>query len=153
MGTALPGHVEVHANSGHEPLALSVVNDRAALEPARQAVLDFLLPHALGRHALFNVELILEETLTNVIRHAFTDDAKHQINLSLQVEPGEIVMRFEDDGIAFNPLNARPTPLPTSIDEAAPGGHGLMLVRKHANSIAYERRDGRNCLTIRVARA
>jgi serine/threonine-protein kinase RsbW len=149
----LPDRVGIQTSANGEHLALSLVNDRSALEPARQAVLKFLLPHALGRHALFNVELILEETLTNVIRHAFTDDAAHPIDLSVEVETGEIVMRFEDHGIAFNPLDARPTPLPTSIDDAAPGGLGLMLVRKHANSIAYERRDGHNCLTIRVARA
>lgn len=149
----MPDRAGVHASATGEQLTLRLVNDLSALEPARQAVLRFLVPHALGRDALFNVELILEETLTNLIRHAFTDDAERQIDLSLQVEPGEIVMRFEDDGIEFNPLDAREPLLPTSIDDAAPGGLGLLLMRKHARSIAYERRDGRNYLTIGVARA
>jgi anti-sigma regulatory factor (Ser/Thr protein kinase) len=41
--------------------------------------------------------------------------------------------------------------MPSSIDIAVPGGLGLMLVRKFAQSMSYERTDGRNCLRIRIA--
>lgn len=133
-------------------LLLTLTNDRDGFDETRLAVLRLLAPHAPSPQLLFNVELILEETLMNVIWHAFPDDETHPITLSVQVEPDDIVMHFEDDGIAFDPLLAPAPTLPTSIDKAVPGGLGLMLVRKFARSVHYERNAGRNCLTVRVAR-
>ncbi|MFM9915524.1 MAG: ATP-binding protein [Rhizobacter sp.] len=139
------------ADGSHLQLTLS--NDRAGFDETRLAVLRLLTPHGPSPQLLFNVELILEETLMNVIWHAFPDSEAHSIAMSVQVEPEDIVMRFEDDGIAFDPLLASAPQLPTSIDRAVPGGLGLMLVRKFARSVAYQRIDDRNCLTVRVARA
>lgn len=134
-------------------LRLTLPNDREAFGAARVVVLDFLAAHATGEQALFAVELVLEEALMNVISHAFTDAARHDIDLRVQIEPETIAMHFEDDGIAFDPLQAAEPTLPKSIDEAVPGGLGLMLVRKFSRSVAYERRSGRNHLTVNVARA
>lgn len=133
-------------------LRLTLPNDREAFAAARQAVMDFLAAHAASEQTLFAVELVLEETLMNVIWHAFRDDAKHDIELRVRIDPEAIEMHFEDDGIAFDPLQAAEPTLPASIDEAVPGGLGLMLVRKFSRSIAYQRRDERNHLTITVAR-
>lgn len=133
-------------------LRLTLPNDREAFGAARQAVMDFLAAHSTGEQTLFAVELVLEESLMNVIWHAFDDDAKHDIDLRVQIVPEAIEMHFEDDGMAFDPLQAAEPTLPESIDEAVPGGLGLMLVRKFSRSIAYERRGERNHLTISVAR-
>ena len=133
-------------------LMLTLTNDRDGFDETRHAVLRLLAPHGPSPQLLFSVELILEETLMNVIWHAFPDKEAHAISLSVRVEPEDIVMHFEDDGVAFDPLRAAPPKLPTSIDDAVPGGLGLMLVRKFARSVAYERNAGRNCLTVRVAR-
>jgi serine/threonine-protein kinase RsbW/sigma-B regulation protein RsbU (phosphoserine phosphatase) len=135
-----------------EPLRLSLANDRSVLEPTRGAVLSLLESHGVGRQALFNAELILEEVLTNLIKYAFTDGAPHRIELMVELEPDEIVLRFEDDGKLFNPLDAPAPTIPGSIEEAVPGGLGLVLVRRFAKWVDYERRDGRNRLTIGVSK-
>lgn len=133
-------------------LRLTLPNDREAFGAARQAVFDFLAAHDTSEQTRFAVELVLEETLMNVIWHAFDDDARHDIDLRVQIQPDAIAMHFEDGGKAFDPLQAAAPTLPTSIDEAVPGGLGLMLVRKFSRSIAYERRGERNHLSITVAR-
>ena len=142
-----------HSEAGDgQQLLLTLANDREGFDQTRLAVLQHLAPHGASQQLLFKVELILEETLMNVIWHAFPDNEVHPITMSVQVEPEDIVMHFEDDGMAFDPLLAPAPKLPTSIEKAVPGGLGLMLVRKYARSVAYERRAGRNCLTVRVAR-
>lgn len=133
-------------------LSLTLKNRREGLDAARRTVIEFLASHEPSPRLLFNIELILEETLMNVIWHAYADGAEHRISLSVRVEDDDIVMRFEDDGIPFDPLRARTPTLPTSIDEAVPGGLGLMLVRKFSKAVDYERDGHRNCLTLRVAR-
>jgi anti-sigma regulatory factor (Ser/Thr protein kinase) len=146
------GAASVSWHTQDAQLLLTLANDRDAFDATRQAVLDFLNPYAPSEQALFNIELILEESLMNVIWHAFSDQADHRIDLLVQVDPQQIVLRFEDDGIAFDPLQASEPVLPTSLDDAVPGGLGLMLVRKFAKSVAYERSGDRNRLTIAVAR-
>ncbi len=133
-------------------LLLTLANRRDALDETRTRVIHWLQRHAPTPKLVFNVELILEETLMNVIWHAHTDQAEHLIRLAVQVDADDVVLRFEDDGVPFDPLQATPPAVPTSIDDAVPGGLGLMLVRKCSRSVVYQRVDGNNCLTVRVAR-
>ncbi|WP_310389473.1 ATP-binding protein, partial [Roseateles sp.] len=94
------------------------------------------------------LELVLEESLMNISLHAFNDAGPHQIGLQVWHDGQAIHLRFEDDGRAFDPRQAEAPVLPTSIAEAAPGGLGLLLVRKQARAVDYARVDGRNQLTI-----
>jgi anti-sigma regulatory factor (Ser/Thr protein kinase) len=134
-------------------LALQLPNDAAALEPARRALLEFLAPHAPSVQAVYTLELVLEEVLTNQIKYANADAAGPQNSLTVTLEPGVALLQFEDSGVAFDPLQASDPKLPSSIDEARVGGLGLMLVRHFAKSAHYERVDGRNRLCIGVALA
>ena len=133
-------------------LQLTLTNDRAAFETARQAVLGLLGPLQMDPAVLYGVELILEETLMNVIWHAYTDDGEHLIELGVKVDAQDVVMHFADDGRHFDPLQAVQAPPPSSIGDAVPGGLGLKLVKEYARSVTYDRNGGRNELTIRVAR-
>jgi anti-sigma regulatory factor (Ser/Thr protein kinase) len=133
-------------------LVLTLPNERGAFEETRQAVLTYFEAHRPSAKLLYGIELVLEETLMNVIWHAFNDGGRHLIELTVEVHPDEVEMRFEDGGIAFDPLTQADPTLPSSIDDATPGGLGLMLVRKFAKTIAYARDGDRNRLTICLAR-
>jgi serine/threonine-protein kinase RsbW len=134
-------------------LALSVPARIDALEPCQRAVRDFLAPHGLGSQAIHNVELVLEETLVNVISYGYADARGHTIDLSVEVEPAQVLLAFEDDGVEFDPRGAGAAPTaPVTIDNAPTGGRGLLLVRNAARSIDYQRAGGRNRLTVGVAR-
>jgi serine/threonine-protein kinase RsbW len=125
----------------------------AALEPARSAVLEFLAPYALPARLLYKLELVLEETLMNRVWHAHPDGGSHHTDLEVGVHADAVELRFEDDGIAFNPLLAADPVVPNSLVAAVPGGFGLMLTRKAASQCSYERLQGRNVFTVRLARA
>jgi anti-sigma regulatory factor (Ser/Thr protein kinase) len=133
-------------------LRLSLPNRLESLETARLALLAYLAPQSLVPKVLFNVELVLEESLMNAVLHAFKDAGQHLIELSAWWDDAAVYLRFEDDGQAFDPAQAAEPVLPTSIAEASPGGLGLMLVRKRAQSVTYVRAEGRNCLTIALDR-
>ncbi len=61
----------------------------------------------------------------------------------------EITVEIEDDGRAFDPFDAPPPDLTSSIEERAIGGLGVHLVRSLTDDASYERRDGRNIVTLR----
>jgi anti-sigma regulatory factor (Ser/Thr protein kinase) len=101
-----------------------------------------------------NAELVFEEVVSNVIRHGSIDGRTHQIELSLTCDAREILLTFEDDGEAFDPLD-RPMPiLPKSLEEARLGGLGILLMRKASTGLHYERTsDQKNRLIVTIAAA
>jgi serine/threonine-protein kinase RsbW len=60
-----------------------------------------------------------------------------------------VTAEVEDDGRAFNPLEAAAPNLDASIDERPIGGLGIHLVRSVMTSVEYRRQDGRNVLTMK----
>jgi anti-sigma regulatory factor (Ser/Thr protein kinase) len=145
--------LQEHSGSRRETLRLKLASRFDALEAARLGVLRFLAPHHPSPRALYAVELVLEEALTNTIKYAFPDGANHEIDLTVGIEADGIVLRFEDDGVAFDPLQAPPPRVPSTIEEAVPGGLGIALLRRHCSAADYRRLGDRNVLTVRVSSA
>jgi serine/threonine-protein kinase RsbW len=133
-------------------MRLTLANRLDALEPARQAVEAFLAPAALSPQVVYKLELVLEEVFMNLLWHAFKDGAEHRIELTVDLLPEAVVLQFEDDGVAFDPTQATEPALPASLAEAPIGGRGLMLVRRAAQSLAYQRHEGRNRLCVALGR-
>ena len=113
---------------------------------------------ALDRHRLeqeprYSSELVFEEVVTNIVKHAYADDREHAIEVALELTDGAIVMRFEDDGVPFDPVHHPPIEHARSILEARTGGRGLSLLRKRAHRLEYERTPNqRNRLTVTIGR-
>lgn len=138
--------------SSANELVLELPNQRDAIESARQSIQAFLAPFEPSAQSLFRVELVLEESLMNVIWHGFSDDGLHPITVRVSVPGDDIVLQFEDEGREFDPTRASDPVLPGTLADATPGGLGLMLVRRFARSVQYRRVEGRNVLSIRIAR-
>lgn len=134
-------------------LHLRVRNEAAAVEDTRLAVLAFLAAHAtLSPRTVYRLELVLEEALMNRVWHAFRHGGTHLIDLWLTLDPDALRLVFEDEGVPFNPLLAPMPERPLSLAEATPGGLGLWLTRKSVRECAYEHVDGRNRVTLVLAR-
>lgn len=142
------------AISGLPPPALSLTLrcELASCETARQALQELLAPHQPSARASFGLDVVLEELLMNQILHAHPGAVEAAtVALEAWVRDDALTLRFVDDGIAFDPLS-RPAPVaPASLDDARPGGLGIHLLRRYARSLAYERADGENRLTVVLA--
>jgi serine/threonine-protein kinase RsbW len=105
--------------------------------------------HGLKAGARYNVELVFEEIVGNIIRHAAPQGGELRIELLLEVGADFITMAFDDDGMPFDPCD-HPDPVPpATLAEAPDGGLGLMMVRRTASAMQYQRTpDGRNHLII-----
>ncbi len=104
--------------------------------------------------ARYNVELVFEEIVANIVRHGSTGVAEIGVAVSLQVEADAVVMTFDDDGRPFDPSATVDPALPRRLEDAPVGGLGLMLVRRAASGLRYERTPGdRNHLTVTLPAA
>jgi signal transduction histidine kinase len=61
---------------------------------------------------------IIQEALTNVLRHA----KAHKVHLTLEHEPSRLLLRIRDDG--------------TATSTATPGGHGIDGMRERARALS-----------------
>lgn len=96
----------------------------------------------------FAVALIFEEVATNARRHG----GARQVRVRLAHHAESVELSFEDDGAAFDPTAAAMPDRPQSLDEAEPGGLGLVLLRHYAAAWAYDRHHGVNHLRVTVNR-
>lgn len=98
---------------------------------------------------LYEVTLALEEIFTNIVKYAYDDDAGHLIHVIIgQKGKDALVIRFEDDGQPFDPTQARDPDLDLPVEERPVGKLGVFIVKKIMDSMAYERVEGKNILTL-----
>lgn len=96
---------------------------------------------------LKQIQLIIEEIFSNIVRFAYEDQQEHMIEVKLSCIENQIEIEIIDDGITFNPLeyNLGPQSDPATSDA---GGMGLTLIRAFSSNISYQRVSGKNHLKI-----
>ena len=123
-------------------------NDLAEL-PATLDWLEAVLRTAgTGAEQIGEWRLVAEEGLSNIIRHAYADTARHSIEVALELDGGEIRLVLRDDGRPFDPLAAPAPDLDRPIEERSPGGLGVHLVRTLVDCADYRRENGVNVLRL-----
>jgi anti-sigma regulatory factor (Ser/Thr protein kinase) len=95
-----------------------------------------------------DVRLVVEEAVSNTIRHGYADQDPHEIRLRVAVESGELSLEIEDDARAYNPLEAPLPDLSVPIEERSTGGMGLTLLRALMDRAEYRRSGGKNVLRL-----
>lgn len=100
----------------------------------------------------FNLNLVLEEAVTNVIMYAYPQNEDHTMTLKTWTEQSDNVIAFElkDQGKPFNPIEEAPEVDTTlSADERQIGGLGIFLINKIMDEVAYRYEGGSNILTMK----
>jgi anti-sigma regulatory factor (Ser/Thr protein kinase) len=105
--------------------------------------------HELSDDTSFAVQLCLEEAVANIIMHGGVNGDRVEIAIELERDGGTLVARIEDSGREFDPTQFPPPSVAKSLEEAKVGDLGIHLMRNFASDMHYERRDGRNRLTLR----
>ena len=104
---------------------------------------------AMPDRVAYAVRLCLEEAVGNLIRHV---PAQSGIVVDLEWQGDVMVAAIEDHGPPFDPRTAPVPARPASLEDALPGGLGIMLMRSFASGIDYDTAAGRNRLTFRFDR-
>jgi anti-sigma regulatory factor (Ser/Thr protein kinase) len=99
----------------------------------------------LPSKVVFNLNLVLEELVTNIIFYGYRDDESHQIQIDFGLENEVIEVIIGDDGIEFNPfLLDAPDDLNKPIEERKIGGLGIHFVKQLMDKYDYQRNNNRN---------
>ena len=124
--------------------------DPGAVARVVEGFAAFAEAHALPAPVRRSIQVALDELVYNPIVYGFLKDGNGQGEGRVEValEGDRVRVVITDDGPPFDPLAyATPdTALPVEAREI--GGLGIHLVRKMMDDVGYERRDGRNIVTL-----
>jgi anti-sigma regulatory factor (Ser/Thr protein kinase) len=99
------------------------------------------------------IELIVEEVLVNICRHAYSDaPGEVEVNCS-QSDSQHLLLEVIDQGRPFNILAVATPDLKSDVEHRQVGGLGIPLIRAMADTITYRREGDRNVLRFTVSMA
>ena len=128
---------------------IEISNQLSELDRLHQTLADFCRRRGLAVEVARDLNLAVEEIVTNIITHGYADDREHRIGVHLNLEPGEVRIDVEDDAPPFNPLEAREVDTTTPLRDRPIGGLGIHLVRKVTDGLEYKRLSGKNIFTLK----
>ena len=93
------------------------------------------------------LRLACEEIVMNVTTYSYPEGADGFLDVDIQ-KTDRIVIRFEDCGVPFNPLEMSPPDTKMSWRKRRIGGLGIFLLRRKMDEVRYAYEDCRNKLTL-----
>ena len=112
---------------------------------------DFIADNLMGcpMKLLMQIDLVVEEVFVNIAHYAYKDAVgKAWITCGLDKENNLLTIIFEDEGVQFDPLAKDDPDITASAEEREIGGLGIFLTKKLMDDVSYERKDGKNKLTL-----
>ncbi len=124
-------------------------NDIAELYNLKKYIDSLALEWKMDQKLVININLVLEEVLTNIIFYGYADKQQHQILLFFSKQDGRLEIRVEDDARPFNPLE---TDIPEDFDKPLEkrkiGGLGIHLMKNLMDNFSYKRENNKNILIL-----
>ena len=97
---------------------------------------------------VFNLNLVLEEAVSNVILYAYPKEEHQEIVLTTKISDKSLIFVLTDSGKEFDPTQAPDADVTLSAEEREIGGLGIFLIRQIMNKVEYQRIEGKNVLTL-----
>ncbi len=103
----------------------------------------------LNEKGIFQIQLAVDEVVSNIILHGYTHQTGPiHITIWKDKENDTIIIRIQDKGEPFNPLEADKPDLEAPLEERSPGGLGIHFLKTVTDSVHYQFKDGKNILTL-----
>ena len=130
-------------------ISFELKNRLSELDTLEQKLRQFAKQLGLTEKCYHEINLIFEELFTNIISYGYTDSAEHLINIAISHENGTLVMIIEDDGVPFNPIDAKEVDSECPLEKKKPGGFGIHLTKAFVDDMVHWRFGNRNILTLK----
>jgi len=109
---------------------------------------EFFAENKIDGSLRMKVDLSLEELFVNMVN--YNTETEHDIEVEMRPVDGGVEISLTDHDVErFDPTLASSVDVDAPLDERTPGGLGLYLVLKMADSIHYEYHDRTSRITFR----
>ncbi|MBF0481226.1 MAG: ATP-binding protein [Desulfovibrionaceae bacterium] len=124
-----------------DQLRLAICATLPEIDLACEAVKRFLGERGLAK-AIFAIILLAREALLNAVVHGSGSDPAKQVDFSISLESGGLVIRVEDQGPGFDAARDFSLAPPDQSH-----GRGLFIMKEYSDGLVFN--DKGNALTLR----
>jgi anti-sigma regulatory factor (Ser/Thr protein kinase) len=125
-------------------MKIQITNDLKHIRSVYDRISEYCQQNNIDDTTKFNLNLIVEEYITNIINHGSIEPNVHDIQIEVEQKGDKIYTKITDDATEFNPLEAELPDIDKKIKEKQPGGLGVFLILQKAENIKYYRKNNRN---------
>jgi sigma-B regulation protein RsbU (phosphoserine phosphatase) len=130
-------------------IRVPIANDLAELERLAGEVEAFVDEHGIESRIAFNLNLCLDELITNTVSYGYDDDQHHEIVVTFTLDGSTLITEIVDDGKPYDPFTQAPEPdLDLGVDDRPIGGLGVFLVKEFMDRVEYHRQDDKNVVIL-----
>ena len=129
-------------------LILQLSNNQPEIRNLRNRFDIFAKDNKIPTKAIHDVQLALDEIVTNIVEYGYDDDDKHFIDIKFILNEQSLKIIVIDDANPYNILDKENPDTSLSLEDKPIGGLGIYLVKRLMTNIDYDYRDGKNHLLL-----
>lgn len=128
---------------------LTIVNDIARLRELQAFVEETADAWELSMKVSMNINLVLEEIISNIIFYGYEDDGVHVIRIELMKADDAVKIIITDDAAVFDILAAEEfADNEKAAEDRKIGGLGIHFVKTLMDKVEYRRENEQNILSL-----
>lgn len=128
---------------------ITIRNEVDELARVEAFVEDIASELGLSMEMQMNLNLVLEEMVSNIIFYAYPKGTSASIELMAESDGRELTFVLSDQGKAFDPTLKEDADTSVNPADRELGGMGIFIVKNIMNKVTYQRLDGKNLLTMK----
>jgi serine/threonine-protein kinase RsbW len=128
---------------------LIIKNHVGELERVNKFIEEIGEELGLDMELLMNLNLVMEEMVSNVIFYAYPEGKTADIELVAESNGKELTFMLSDQGKEFDPTAKEDADPDVNPMDREIGGMGIFIVKNIMNQVTYQRLDGKNLLTMK----
>jgi serine/threonine-protein kinase RsbW len=145
MGLCLEQDKFSKATVAHDPMnGVSLwqsLSQPAHVVPMIDALATTMRQHNYAEKDVFEMSLVMEEALTNALKHGNKQDPNKDAWMRWSVDSRRVLVIVEDEGDGFDPTRIPDPRRPENLER--PSGRGLFLMRCYTNWMRFNKRGNR----------
>ena len=128
---------------------ITIKNQLPELERIMALIDDLAGKWKLPSKTVMEINLVVEELVTNIIFYAFDDKDEHQITIDFSLEKDELQILVRDGGKPFNLIELKDEDeFNKPLEERKIGGLGIHFIKSMMDKISYERKENQNIVSL-----
>ena len=112
--------------------------DFAQLDAIRDFVGEFASQAGFSSQEIYAVQLATDEACSNVIEHAYKDIQNGDIEITCDVEPGQVRIIIHDHGVQFDMGEVKKPNLSKRLEDREVGGLGVFFIHKLMDEVQFK---------------
>ena len=125
-----------------------ITNQRDQIDTVRKFFDEYSKENKLTEKTVHDIQMALDELLTNIVNYGYEDTDEHQIDIHFGVNDDAVKVEIVDDSKPYNILEKDNPDISLSMEDKPIGGLGIFLIKKLMSNVDYYTEEGKNHLVM-----